>query len=396
MSLLRRSWRYRDWLHRGAWRRWSVVLSGTVALCAVPAVIAALPVPASTISAATLRARILASASRPYQAYAETTINLGLPQLPHLHDVSNLLDGTTDQYVWYESPDYWRADVVTGAGESDTYTDGGVTFLWSYGNNPLIQVTGTQPVRLPRAADLLPPALALRLLHTAGAADHYSRLPSRRVAGVAAAGLRLVPASRGTTIGAIDIWADPRTGLPVEVQISPRGSAAPVLTSTLLELTQTDPGLNAVIPHPAPQLGITTTRLPDVDGVLNGDGDGDNDGTPFPPTLAGLSHIMIPGGPPGVAVYGTGFSRLVLLPLPSNIGDDAQNAAIQAGAGSIPLTAQTTGVLIRTPLINVLMVRAGFHHATFLFAGAVTPALLRSTASNLVTDLSRLRFGIHR
>jgi hypothetical protein len=396
VSLSRRSWLYRDWLHRGAWRRWSLVLSGTVALCAVPAVIAALPVPASTISAASLRARILASASHPYQAYAESTINLGLPQLPHLHDVSNLLDGTTDQYVWYQSPDYWRADVVTGTGESDTYTDGGVTYLWNYGSNLLTQVTGPQPVRLPRAADLLPPALALRLLHTAGAADHYSRLPSRRVAGVAAAGLRLVPASRGTTIGAIDIWADPRTGLPVEVQVSARGSAAPVLTSTLLELTQTDPGLGAVIPHPAPQLGITTTRLPNVDGVLNGDGDGDNDGTPFPLTLAGLSHVAIPGRPPGVAVYGTGFSRLVLLPLPSNIGNDAQNAAIQAGADTIALAGQTTGVLIRTPLINVLMVRAGSHHATFLFAGAVTPALLRSAASNLVTDLSRLRFGIHR
>ena len=46
-------------------------------------------------------------------------------------------------------------------------------------------------------------------------------------------------------------------------------------------------------------------------------------------------------------------------------------------------------MLIRTPLINVLMVRAGFHHATFLFAGAVTPALLRSAASDLVTDLSQ-------
>ncbi|HXF19306.1 MAG TPA: hypothetical protein VN597_02545 [Streptosporangiaceae bacterium] len=384
------------WLHRRAWRRWSLVLSGTVALCAVPAVIAALPVPASAISAASLRAHILASASQPYQAYAESTVNLGLPQLPDLHDVTDLLDGTTDQYVWYESPAYWRADVVTGTGESDTYTDGGVTYLWNYGSNLLTQVTGTQPVRLPRAADLLPPALALRLLHTAGTADHYTRLPSRRVAGVAAAGLRLVPASPGTTIGAIDIWADPHTGLPVEVQISARGSAAPVLTSTLLELTQANPGLGAVIPHPAPQLGMTTTRLPDVDGVLNGDGDGDHDGTPFPPALAGLGHVTIPGSPPGIAVYGAGFSRLVLLPLPSDIGDDAQNAAIQAGADTVPLTGQATGVLIRTPLINVVMVRAGFHHATFLFAGAVTPALLRSAASGLVTDLSRQRFRIHR
>ena len=83
--------------------------------------------------------------------------------------MSLLLDGTTDQYVWYRSPAYWRADEVTGTGESDTYADGGVTYLWNYGTNLLTQVTGAEPVRLPRAADLLPPALARRLLDTAAA-----------------------------------------------------------------------------------------------------------------------------------------------------------------------------------------------------------------------------------
>jgi hypothetical protein len=385
-----------SWVTRGAWRRWSVVLSGAAALCAIPAVIAALPVPGSTISAAALRARILASAAAPYQGYAESTVSLGLPQLPRLHNVSNLLDGTTDQYVWYRSPGYWRADEVTAAGESDTYEDGGVTYLWTYGRNLLTQVTGAEPVRLPRAADLLPPALAQRLVGLAGPADHYTRLPSRRVAGVAAAGLRLTPASPDTTIGHIDVWADPRTGLPVEVQVVPRGAAAPVLVSSFLEVSQTRPDLSVVTPHPAPDLGLTTTRLPDVDGVLNGDGDGDHDGTPFPARLAGLSHVAIPGGPPGIAVYGTGFARMVLLPLPSSEGSGAVTAAIQAGAGTVPVSGPTTGVLIRTPLLNVVMVTAGFHHATFLFAGAVIPGLLRRAASDLVTDLSRLRLRFHR
>ena len=46
-------------------------------------------------------------------------------------------------------------------------------------------------------------------------------------------------------------------------------------------------------------------------------------------------------------------------------------------------------MLIRTPLLSVLMVRAGFHHAVFLFTGAVTPAVLENSASALVTDLSQ-------
>ena len=144
-------------LGRGAWRRWSAVASGAVVLRALPAVIGALPVPESPISAAALRARVLASASVPYEGYADAAVNLGLPELPDLGDVSDLLDGTTNQYVWYRSPASWRADDVTGTGEADTYADGPVTYLWDYGRDLFTRVVGAQPVRLPRAADLLPP-----------------------------------------------------------------------------------------------------------------------------------------------------------------------------------------------------------------------------------------------
>src|ERR1022692_134628 len=159
-------------------------------MCALPAVIAALPVPAVAISSATLRARILASVSVPYEGYAESTVNLGLPELPDLQDVSTLFDGSTDQYAWYRSPGSWRAAVITGAGESDTYQSGQQTYQWDYGHNVLTRIVGAQPVRLPRAADLLPPALARRLLDIASPADHMSRLPSRRGAGGGRAGTR--------------------------------------------------------------------------------------------------------------------------------------------------------------------------------------------------------------
>lgn len=383
-------------LSSGAWRRWSVVACGTAALCALPAVIAALPVPQSPISVAALRARILASASVPYQAYAESVVDLGLPDLPGLHDISLLLDGTTDQYVWYRSAAYWRADDVTGsgpngtfqAGESDTYQNGQATYLWDYGRSLLTRIVGAQPVRLPRAADLLPPALARRLLGIAAATDHYSRLPSRRIAGIDAAGLRVEPAGRATTIGAIDIWADPGTGLPVEVQITGRGAAQPVLTSTFLELSQRRPGLDVVTPHLAPGIGFTTTSLPAVDSVLNSDGDGDHDGSPFPGELAGSSRVAVPGSPPGVAIYGTGFSRFVLLPLPRSVGPTMLNAALGAGAGVLSVAGQP-GALIRTPLLTVLIVRAGLRPAHFLFAGAVTPAVLENAATSLAAYLTR-------
>jgi hypothetical protein len=202
--------------------RWSAVLCGTALLCTLPAIRAALPVPGSGISAVALRARILASAGVPYQGYAESTVDMGLPVLPGLQSVTRLLDGATSQYVWYLSPAHWRADGLTAAGENDVYQVCRVTYQWNYSHNLLTRIPGPTPVRLPRSADLLPPVLARTLVGLAAPADHFSRIPSVRVAGVDAAGLRLVPASSGTTIRAIDIWADPADGLPVKVQIPGR------------------------------------------------------------------------------------------------------------------------------------------------------------------------------
>ncbi len=365
-------------------------------LCALPAIVAAFPVQQSPLTAAALRARIVASASVPYQGYVNSVVNLGLPELPGLGNVSDLLDGTTNQYVWYRSPASWRADDVTGTGENDAYQAGQVTYLWDYGHSLFSEIFGAQPVRLPRAADLLPPALARRLLDTTAASGHFTRLPARRVAGISAAGLRVTPTGQGTTIGAIDIWADPRTGLPVAVDVSGRGAGPPVLNTSFLELSQVRPALTAVTPNPAPGIGISTARLPSVDSVLNGDGDGDHDATPFPTALAGRRYTPLAGSPPGVALYGSGFSRFVLLPLPRSVGAGALNAAVGAGATLLSIGGDT-GALIQTPLITVVMVRAGFRHTTFLFTGAVTAPVLENAAAGLVTYLQNMfRSRTHR
>jgi hypothetical protein len=371
------------------------VAGGTAVLCALPAVIAVLPVRGAGIGPAALRTRMLASARVPYQGYTDSTLNFGLPDLPGLDPVSDLLDGNTNQYVWYRSPSAWRADDVTGTGESDTYVSGQLTTLWDYGHGLFTQVFGSQPIRLPRAADLLPPALARRLLHLASRADRMSPLPARRIAGVAAAGLRLVPADPASTVGAVDLWADPRTGLPLQVQVFPRGSALPVLDTSFLQLSLSRPAAAVTTPHPAPGVGIAAAKLPSVDSVLGGDGDGDHDGTTFPLQLAGRRYFALPGAPSGVAVYGSGFSRFVLLPLPRGVGGSAVSAATNAGAAMLTLSGHS-GALIQTPLVTVVMVKAGFRNRTFLFAGAVNAALLEQAAAALISDLQARFRSTHR
>jgi hypothetical protein len=365
-------------VRRQALRRWLAVTCGVGLLCGLPAIVAAWPVPASALSATALRARILRTADAPYQGYVECSVDLDLPSLPDLGDVSSLLDGVTDQYAWYRSPGEWRSDVITQTGETDTYQTSVGTFQWDYAENLLTRIVGAQPVRLPRAADLLPPSLALRLLSFASSATRFSRLPTQRVAGVDAAGLRLLPDDPDTTIAAVDIWADPATGLPVEVEIFGRGSAAPVLVTRFLDLSQSRPPLSVVTPDPAPGVGITSTELPDVSGILN------EFAPPLPQQLAGMSQVPVPDGLADVAAYGSGFARFAALPLPSRVGQSALNAAESAGAGGVQLSGGT-GALIETPLLTVLLAQSQNGGPVYLLTGAVTPSVLISAGSALLT-----------
>jgi hypothetical protein len=355
--------------------RWAAVAAGVAVLCGIPALVAALPVAGSTLTAAHLHARIMASAKVAYQGYAQSDVSLALPALPDLSDVTSLLDGSTDQYAWYRSPGAWRADVLTAAGEDDTYQTGNGTFTWQYGRDLLTQVVGSAPVRLPRAADLLPPALGRRLLAYAGSAARQYRLPSQRVAGVDAAGLRLVPAGGATTIGAVDIWADPATGLPVQAEIFARGRAEPVLVSRFLDLSITAPPAATVTPVLAPGADFSTTELPDVAGVLNGFG------PPLPASLAGYRRAPSPGGLADVAAYGTGFARFAVLPLPRSTGMSAMTAASSAGAAiSMP---GGSAVLLLTPLLTVLLASPP-GGPVYLLTGTVTAGPLERAAAELL------------
>jgi hypothetical protein len=360
---------------RQAFRRWTIVAAGTALLCGLPAVIAAWPVPAVAASAAQLRARILSSAGVPYQGYVESTVDLGLPSLPDLGDVTALLDGTTDQYAWYLSADQWRADVLTTAGETDTYQSPEYgTYEWNYSSDLLTQILGSQPVRLPRAADLLPPALAQRLLSYAGKATRVSRLPARRIAGVDAAGLRLTPAGATSTISAVDVWADSRTGLAVEVEIFGRYSPAPVLVSQFLAVGLARPAAATVTPDLGAGINSASSSLPDVTRILNGYGPG------LPANLGGASRVAGVPGLPDVAAYGSGLGRFAVVPLPYSTGQSLLQAASSAGV-SVQLGAGTA-VIIQTPLITVLVSEQP-SAPVYLLAGTVTASVLERAAQQL-------------
>lgn len=360
-------------------RRWAVVAAGLTVLCAMPLLASALPASVPELTAAQLRGRILASARESYAGYAESNATFGLPELPGLRDVTSLLDGVTKMRVWEAAPDWWRVDVLSDAGERDTYQLGSVSYIWDSGEELLTKVTGQQPVRLPRPADLVPPALAIRLLDEAGRQARFSVIAPLRVAGQSAAGLRVTPADPASTIGHIDIWAEPASGLPLMVEIFGRGSAGPALESQFFQLGPWRPDLQVLTPERGPGTGFTTTDADDLAGALN------NLGIELLPTqLAGRDRIPEPAAFARIGVYGGGLATFAVLGIRG--GGNLIPDAVSAGGAVLDVSGASAAVLISAPLINAVIIRPAGSYVTDLIAGTVSVSVLEQAAVTLVAD----------
>ena len=363
-------------VRRDARRRWLVVLAVVAVLCSLPVAVAAWPARAPTIPAEVLRERMLASAGQPYQGYAQSAGSMGLPELPRLGQVTALLSGTTQMRAWYAGRDRWRVDVLGAGTERGLYQTSDGQYVWDYGDNQLTRIVGEQPARLPRAPDLIPPDLARRLLGTA-TGDRVAALAAKRVAGIAAAGLRITPADPHTTVRHVDIWADPATGLPLQAEITGRGMDRPVLITRFLEVTMGAPAADVLAPpDPRPGVGFTVTRRLDVVSALDQALSGR-----LPDRLAGQPRGDAVSGVSTVGVYGTGLARFVVLPLPGGIGYEAYTGAVRWGRRvTLP---DGDGALITTALLSVLVVDSGTTGRTYLLAGLVDAALLQQAGAAL-------------
>lgn len=353
-----------------------MVVAAAVVLCAIPSLVASLPVSPGRISADRLWQRITASADQPYSGYARTQAELGLPDLPALGNVTSLLAGITDVRVWYQAPDLSRVDVIDTVGERDVYRTPVGTYTWDYGSGQLTEIVGDEPVRLPQAGDLVPPDLARRVL-AMDRVDHPVALPPARIAGIAADGIRLRPTDPATTVGQVDIWADPGTGLPLRVAVTARGAGKPILTSQFQNVTLGAPDLSDLTPPV--ENGVARARAPDIVGII-----ASLSRRRLPPTLAGYDRQPQLPGLTGVARYGAGLATFVVVPLPRDLGSSAIDSATKAGGTKVQVP-RGQAVLIGIPLLTVLIEQVGFR--TYLVAGFVDHQVVRQAA----VELSNLR-----
>jgi len=363
---------------RHAWLtgwRWLVVLTGVAVLCCLPVLASALPASVPTRTARQLESRILGSQRTPFTGYAESDATFGLPPLPAFSSVTPLLDGVTRMRVWQASPDHWRVDTLSDAGENDTYQVGDDTFVWDSGEQLLTGIYGLEAIRLPRAADLTPPALAVRIIDEAGTAAKLSLLPPQRVAGQSAAGLAVTPASPQSTIARADIWASPQTGLPLLVEVFGRGSAQPALQTRFLQAGQWTPDENVLTPQRGPGAGFTTTTPNAFAGVLR-----NLDDEVLPGSLAGFARQ--PSPVPRIGVYGSGLTAFAVLTFRHGTGGPLVRDALDAGA--TPLTVPDgIGAIASAPLVNLVLVHPYASPDTFLLVGLVSQDALQRAATVL-------------
>ncbi|MGI5238514.1 hypothetical protein [Dactylosporangium sp. CA-139066] len=352
-------------VRREARRRWAVVAAMLGALVAIPLVVAFAPVDAPRIAPGELRERMLAAAEGPYQGYAESRGSVVLPDLPQLGDAAALFGGTTSLRAWHAGPDAWRVAVLDPVGEKDYFRTASAAFTWDYGRNLWTETAGEPAVRPPQASDLVPPELARRLLRDAGAGAALSARPARRVAGIAAPGLRVVPADPETTIGAIDVWADPRSGLPLEVDV---GGA---FTTRFLEVSTDPPAADVLQPRAAGSSGFASSTQSEITSSLNSVARAN-----LPATLAGRNRV--PGPLSALGAYGAGLSRFFVVAVPGRLGE--RTLAALRDAGGEPL-ASGTGYLVRSAVLNIVVTRSG--RRTYLVAGFVAADRLTAAAGEL-------------
>jgi hypothetical protein len=355
--------------------RWIVVLTGVAVLCCLPVLASALPVSVPASTPRQLENQILGSQRLSFSGYAESSATFGLPPLPAFSSVTPLLDGLTRMRVWQAAPDRWRVDTLSDVGENDTYQIGGDTFVWDSGEQLLTGIYGPEVIRLPRAADLVPSALAIRLINEAGPGAKLSLLPPRRVAGQSAAGLAIKPASPQSTITQVDIWASPGTGLPLLVEVFGAGSAQPALETQFLQVGLWTPDTSVLTPQRGPGTGFTTTTPSDFAGVLK-----NLDDEVLPGSLAGFARERSPAAQ--IGVYGSGLTAFAVLTFHHGIGRQLLSDALDAGAAQLTF-ATGIGAVASAPLVNLILVHPYASHDTFLLVGLVSKTTLEQAAATL-------------
>ena len=358
----------------GVRTRWLITVAVAIALVIIPIAVAARPVAESELGAGALAAKVRGSSELSWSGLVQSSGGLQLPADDTLAGVGEVFGGDNELRVWWSGSRRWRIDRLRSTGEVDLFRQNGYTIRWEFETQSAVSAPVSQ-VRLPDVSDLVPSALAQFVL--AGVADaDLSRLPSRRVAGIDAAGLRLIPREVGASIARVDLWADPETGLALRVEIGDRVGGRPALLTEVSEV-RIGPVEDSVTIF-TPPAGSTFRFDQSVDAAAEANAFAPYD---LPPTLAGLRSRT--GAPQAAGAYGAGPTVLIALSLRGSVAGPLRGQLRGSGAQRT-----ATGFYAPTGPLGLLVTYGRFDPqgagGGFLLVGTVDARTLQRAADELV------------
>jgi hypothetical protein len=349
------------------------VVAAAVVLLAAPIAVRALPADDPEVPAARLLAAAQASGTVAYSGYVESSGTLQLPVTDQFSEVAGLLGGRSRLRVWWRSADDWRVDSLTPAGERDLLHSHGLTTEWDY-EAERVTTTPRSEVRLPRSSDLLPPELG-RLVLADARPGEVSALGAETVAGIDAAGLRLVPAERQATVDHVDVWMDPDTGLPLQVSVFSADAAAPDISTRFLELSTTMPSERVTRFVAPPGVSVDFDDVVDVAGAAQRYAP-----VVAPRRLAGLGPRRGGLGRGAVGEYGRGVTAMAAIPLWENSAEPLREQLARTPGAVVE--ADGSSSLSVGPL-ELLLTPEAFDEHSWLLLGTVTHPTLERAAAQL-------------
>ena len=347
-----------------------IVAVVALAFVITPVAIAARPAASSAVGAGELARAVQSSTARGWSGTVHSTGTLQIPDSDSFAGLAQLLGEDNDLRVWWRGADDWRVDRVRSTGETDLFRTQETSTRWVF-ESETATISPVSKIRLPDASDLLPPVLARNLLQGVNAGE-LSRLPTRRVAGHDAAGLRLTPSDAVATIAHVDVWVEPSTGLALAVELYAKGAPNPVVTSAMSQVDLRMPEESTSAFRPAVGVKINYDDAVDVAASANAF-------FPFalPSTLGGLSAR---NGelPRAVGIYGRGPTTVIVIPLRGQVAGPLRQRLRSSGA----VQNTTTGTLVPVGPIGLLLTPRRYG-GSFLLAGTVSGAALQRVAADL-------------
>jgi outer membrane lipoprotein-sorting protein len=326
------------------------------------------------------------------------TADLGLPDLPvqmggrASSDFTSLVSGTHTLKVWYDGDDQQRLALLGTLGESDVIRNGSDVWTWSSQDNAATHYQ--LPTRPDGSATPDPSVPAYTPQQAADAAlaaidpsTNVSTDGTASVAGRAAYELVLTPKDDRSLIGEVRIAIDGEQHIPLQVEVTAKGAAAPAFQVGFTQISFDTPDAAQFTFTPPPGATVNDSTL----GQSAADGQAQPDLTRPEPTTPAAEPTVVGTGWTSVLVANLPTAAAGASPTPATpptseaTTDPAEDPAAGPGAGSelqsiLGSLQQVSGTwgsgrLLQSALFSVLITDDGR-----VIAGAVSPELLYQAA----------------